>query len=89
MVVVMPGHKQMWWVNANAERAETVLLKELLPEVEHRFRTINDRGGRLVAGLSAGGFATVRLSFEHPELFAAAAALSPAVYEPAACKTAP
>lgn len=83
MIVVMPGHKQMWWVDANAEKSETVLMKELLPEVEHRFRTIAERGGRLLAGLSAGGYATVRLSFEHPEMFAAAAALSPAVYEPA------
>ncbi|WP_158047409.1 alpha/beta hydrolase [Skermanella pratensis] len=81
-VVVMPGHKQMWWVDANAEKSQTVLMTELLPEVERRFRTIADRSGRLVAGLSAGGLAAARLSFQYPDRFAAAGALSPAVYEP-------
>lgn len=82
VIVVMPGHKGMWWVDGNAEKAETVLLKELLPEVEQRFRTIAERAGRAVAGLSAGGYGTIRLAFTHPELFAAGAALSPAIYEP-------
>ncbi|WP_245612967.1 alpha/beta hydrolase [Skermanella stibiiresistens] len=82
MIVVMPGHKQMWWVDANAEKAGTVLMKELLPRIEQDFRIVEGRAGRMVAGLSAGGQAAVRLAFEHPEMFAAAAALSPAVYEP-------
>lgn len=81
-VVVMPGHKGMWWVDGHAEPAESVLLKELMPEVERRFNTRTDRAGRAIAGLSAGGFATIRLIFQHPDLFAAAAAMSPAIYEP-------
>jgi len=82
VIVVMPGHKKMWWVDGNAEPAETVLLTELLPEVERRFRTLADRAGRGVAGLSAGGYATIRLAFRRPDLFVAGAALSPAVYQP-------
>lgn len=82
LIVVMPGHKSMWWVDGNAEPAETVLLKELLPTVESRFRTIAERQGRAFAGLSAGGYATIRLMLTRPELFVAGAALSPAIYEP-------
>jgi enterochelin esterase-like enzyme len=81
-IVVMPGHKGMWWVDGNGEKAETVLLKELLPDVQARFRTIAERAGRAVGGLSAGGYGTIRLAFTHPEMFAAGAALSPAVYDP-------
>ncbi len=82
MVVVMPGHKAMWWVDGNADPAETVLLTELLPTVETRFRVFTDRQGRAFAGLSAGGYATIRLMLSRPALFAAGAALSPAIYEP-------
>ncbi|CCG09265.1 alpha/beta hydrolase [Pararhodospirillum photometricum] len=82
LIVVMPGHKGMWWVDGHGDKAETVLLKELLPEVERRFPVRSDRAGRAVAGLSAGGFATLRLAFKYPQLFAAGAALSPAIYAP-------
>ena len=80
MLIVMPGHSQSWWADGNDEKAETVLLKELFSQVEKNFRTINQREGRAVAGLSAGGFATVNLTLRFPELFVAGAALSPAIY---------
>ena len=51
--------------------------------MQARFRTIAERAGRAVGGLSAGGYGTIRLAFTHPEMFAAGAALSPAVYDPA------
>lgn len=81
MLIVMPGHSRSWWADGNDEPAESVLLKELLPHVENNFRTINQREGRAVAGLSAGGFGTVNLTLRYPQLFAAGAALSPAVYK--------
>lgn len=45
-----------------------------------RYRTIETRGGRLVAGLSAGGYGAVRYALRYPNRIAAVAALSPAVY---------
>jgi len=50
--------------------------------VEDNFRTIEEREGRIISGYSAGGFGTVNLVLNNPELFAAAAPLSPAVYAP-------
>ncbi len=81
LLIVMPGHSQSWWADGNDEPAESVLLKELFPYVEKNFRTITGREGRAVAGLSAGGFATVNLSLRFPEMFIAGAALSPAIYQ--------
>lgn len=82
MVIVMPGHKSMWWVDGAGEPAQSVLLNELIPDVEARFRVSKTAAGKGVAGLSAGGYGTVRLIFQFPEMFAAAAALSPAIYVP-------
>lgn len=81
MVVVTPGHSRSWWADGNDEAAETVLLKELFPYIEKNFRVSKQREGRAVAGLSAGGFATVNLTLRYPHLFAAGAALSPAIYK--------
>lgn len=83
LIIIMPGHDQSWWADGEDEAAQTALLSDLLPHVEESYRTIDSHEGRAVAGLSAGGFGTVNLILQFPELFAAAAALSPAVYTPA------
>lgn len=82
LVAIMPGDKGMWWTDANGTKAQSVLIGEMLPEAEARYRVYAGRDGRAFAGLSAGGFATVRLAFTRPDLFVAGAALSPAVYTP-------
>jgi enterochelin esterase-like enzyme len=82
MVVVMPGHTAAWWVDGAKEKGETALLKEVLPHAEGRYRIDAVRGNRLIAGLSAGGFGALNLVMKYPQMFAAAAILSPAIYDP-------
>ena len=82
IIIVMPGHGTSWWVDGNKEPAEAVLIKELIPYIDANFRTIEARDGRMIAGLSAGGYGTVNAVFKYPELFASCAAMSPAVYVP-------
>ncbi len=80
MVVVMPGHNQAWWADGNKDKGETALLDDVMPHIEKTYKVIGERQGRMIAGLSAGGYGTVNIVFKHPDRFAAAAALSPAVY---------
>src|SRR5215813_6315378 len=79
-IIVMPGCPASWWVDGAKEQAETAFWSDLVPTIEMRYRTIETRGGRLVAGLSAGGYGAVRFALRYPSRIAAAAALSPAVY---------
>jgi S-formylglutathione hydrolase len=53
-----------------------------LLDVQSRFPARIDRGGRAVVGISMGGFAAVDFALVHPDLFAFAGALSPAVDVP-------
>jgi len=55
---------------------ETYVVKDLIAEVDARFRTIGKREGRAIAGLSMGGFGALELAMRHPDLFAAAASHS-------------
>jgi enterochelin esterase-like enzyme len=78
----MPSHSNSWWVNGNRESAEKVFFKELIPAVEKEYRTIKDRTGRAIGGVSAGGYGSVLYILKYPEMFAAGAALSPTIYTP-------
>jgi enterochelin esterase-like enzyme len=80
-IIVMPDAGTTWYVDRK-EKMETAFLEDLLPEIEARFRTIADRNGRVVGGLSMGGYGALRFALKYPEKFAAAALLSPAIYEP-------
>jgi enterochelin esterase-like enzyme len=80
-VIVMPG-SESWWVDGYNEAAETAFFEDLIPHIEESWRVIPERQGRVVGGLSAGGYGTVNFVLEHPDMFAAGAALSPASYVP-------
>ena len=80
-LIVMPG-AQSWWLNGYNEPAEDAFITELLPHIEASYPADRARSGRFVAGLSAGGYGATRFALKYPELFGAAAALSPATYVP-------
>lgn len=82
MVVVMPGDGSNWWVDGASARSETALMTEVLPAIEARYRVAAERSNRLIGGLSMGGYGALNLSLKYPERFAAAAIMSPAIYDP-------
>ena len=80
-VIVMPDAGVTWYVDRK-EKMETAVIRDLFPEVEKNLRVLRSRGGRLIGGLSMGGYGSLRFVMKHPEMFAAAALLSPAIYAP-------
>ena len=79
-LIVMPGCSRCWWTDSGKEKAETAFWSDLVPAVTSRYRTIDRREGRVIAGLSAGGYGALHLALKYPDRFAAAAAFSPAIY---------
>lgn len=80
-VIVMPDAAESWYVDG-AEKMETAVVKDLVADVQRQFRTLAKREGRLIGGLSMGGYGALRFVLKYPEMFAAAALLSPAIYDP-------
>ena len=72
MIVVMPfGHtpdRPGTNMLANTDFGDD-LIRDLMPQVEKNFRTVNKASGRAMAGLSMGGSHTLRFGLTHPELF--------------------
>jgi len=58
---------------------ETFHTAELVPWIDRNFRTIPNRTGRAIVGISQGGFGSMSYAARHPDLFGEAASFSGAV----------
>lgn len=82
-IIVMPSlGPDTWWIDGAVDAAATAFVTELMPRVEARLQLNPARRGRAIAGVSMGGFGALHLALKHPQLFCAAALVSPSVYEP-------
>jgi putative tributyrin esterase len=82
IIVVMPEGNNGWYTDSESaatDKYETYLLRELIPDVQRRYRTIESRYGRGIAGLSMGGYGALKFGLKHPEMFAFAGSLSGAL----------
>jgi S-formylglutathione hydrolase FrmB len=79
LIVVMPEGNDSWWsdsVTVPSDKYETYILQELIPDVQQRYRTIEARYGRAIAGLSMGGYGAIKFGLKSPATFVFAASLS-------------
>jgi S-formylglutathione hydrolase FrmB len=72
IIVVTPEGNDSWYI----ENYETYILQELIPDVQQRYRTIEARDGRAIAGLSMGGYGAIKFGLKSPHTFAFAASMS-------------
>lgn len=82
-ILVAPRGGRSWFVDAydGRRRFAGFLSDELVPWVDASYRTVPDRSGRAVAGISMGGYGALRWALTRPDLFAAAGGLSPALLQ--------
>jgi putative tributyrin esterase len=79
LIIITPEGGNGWYTDsatAPEEKFETYFVEELIPDVERRFRALNNRGARSVAGNSMGGYGALKFGLKHPELFAFVASTS-------------
>ncbi|MHA6247145.1 alpha/beta hydrolase [Pontibacter sp. CAU 1760] len=58
---------------------ETYITKEVISKIDNTYRTIRDRKGRVITGLSMGGHGALYLATRHPDLYSAAGSMSGAL----------
>lgn len=79
MIVVMPEGNDSWYTDSAtvpSDKYETYIIQELIPDVQQRYRTIEARYGRAIAGLSMGGYGAIKFGLKSPATFVFAASLS-------------
>lgn len=62
-------------------KAETLLIRELLPHIDRTYRTVTRPEERGICGFSMGGGGAIRLALKYPSHFGAAASLAAALEE--------
>jgi hypothetical protein len=55
---------------------ETYIIRQLIPLIDERFRTLGTRAGRAIIGESMGGYGVMTLTTRNPDAFATAVSLS-------------
>jgi len=79
LIVVMPEGNDGWYTDSATvatDKYESYILKELIPDVQQRYRTIEARYGRSIAGLSMGGYGSIKFGLKSPATFVFAGSMS-------------
>ncbi len=87
-IAVCPdGASSSWWMDSPVNpkmKYETLIVKELIPFMDGKYRTLADRKHRAVIGVSMGGHGACYLGFRHTDLFGAVGSIIGAVKLPRA-----
>ncbi|WP_018479542.1 alpha/beta hydrolase [Pontibacter roseus] len=80
LIIVTPdGGFGSWYYDSPVDKSsqyETFITQELRQEIEGKYRTVQERKGRFISGLSMGGHGALYLATRHPELYLAAGSMS-------------
>lgn len=82
MLIVMPDAGVSWYINNydGTLRYEDFFVEELIPHVDDTYRTRSEREFRAVGGLSMGGYGSMILAINNPNLFSSVVPLSAGIF---------
>ena len=80
VIIVCPdGNFGSWYFDSPADpsfRYETYVANELVSWIDSHYKTVKNRRGRAITGLSMGGHGALYLAFRHQDVFGAAGSMS-------------
>lgn len=81
MVIAMPSARRSLYMDFKdgTQRWERMVIDDLIPYLRRSFSIAGNPESTCIAGISMGGLGALRIAFKHPKLFAAVAALEPAI----------
>lgn len=75
LIVVMPDAGNSWFINyaqsedGQSNNWEDHVIVDVIGHVDSNFRTLAQREGRAIAGLSMGGYGAFMMALRHPDMF--------------------
>jgi S-formylglutathione hydrolase FrmB len=82
-IIVTPNGQNSWYVNSietKNSNYEDYIIKELIPYIGNNYSVLDTRHGRVIAGLSMGGYGAIRLGIKYANTFFYAAGFSGAFH---------
>jgi S-formylglutathione hydrolase FrmB len=71
-IIVTPEGDNGWYSDSAtvpADKYESYIIQELIPEIEQKFRAASTRQNRMIAGLSMGGYGSLKFGLKYPDKF--------------------
>jgi putative tributyrin esterase len=85
LIVVMPDAGDSWYTNSatdSKDKFEDYIARDMVAEIDSKFRTLRSRRSRGIAGLSMGGYGALKIALRYNNDFAFAGSLSGALNAP-------
>jgi putative tributyrin esterase len=82
MIIVTPEGENGWYtdnLSKENQNYDSYIIKELIPEIDRRYRTLSRRDQRAIAGLSMGGYGAIKFGLKYPDMFVLAGSFSGAL----------
>jgi len=79
IIIVCPDGNNSWYWDSPIDpdyKYETYVSKELVNWIDSKYKTIKNRKGRAITGLSMGGHGALYLALKHQDVFGAAGSMS-------------
>jgi putative tributyrin esterase len=74
-IIILPDAGNSWYVNWTGQtdgkphQWEDMLVKDLIPDVDKKYRTIKEKSGRVIGGLSMGGYGALAVGLKNANMF--------------------
>jgi putative tributyrin esterase len=84
-IAVAPEGANGWYTDSATvpdDKFESYIVEEVIPEIDHLYRTIAESRGRVIAGLSMGGYGAIKFGLKYPDLFSVVGSFSGAFDAP-------
>jgi S-formylglutathione hydrolase FrmB len=81
-IIVTPEGSNGWYTDSASvpnDKYESYIIQELIPEVDKNYRTLKDKKHRVIAGLSMGGYGSIKFGLKYPEMFSLVGSFSGAL----------
>ncbi len=81
-IIVTPEGNNGWYTDSASvanDKYESYIIQELIPEIDKNYRTLKDKKHRVIAGLSMGGYGSVKFGLKYPEMFSLVGSFSGAL----------
>ena len=81
-IIVTPEGDNGWYTDSGStpnDKYESYVMQELIPEIDAKFRTLADREHRVIAGLSMGGYGSIKFGLKYADKFSLVGSFSGAL----------
>ncbi len=81
-IIVTPEGNNGWYTDSASvpnDKYESYIIQELIPEIDKKYRTLKDKNHRVMAGLSMGGYGSMKFGLKYPEMFSLVGSFSGAL----------